>query len=219
MRIRSSTVVILEMILRRRRRRRSSQRGTHRALAVVERSRDGLFEPVAAVTSQSSSTRRSPTIFPAICARRSPLRACGVREFARIRSIVSSRIWRPASGESAEDEAFGKKIARRPTSIRGPPRRRRCGALCSRRNRRASASKIGRTTVMSLRCVPVTYGSLTTHISPYARPVLRRVAARTRKPHGNEPRCIGMCSACAIKRPTRSKSAHEWSSRSLMFGE
>src|SRR5262249_56016626 len=36
---------------------------------------------------------------------------------------------------------------------------------------------------------------------------------------GVEPRCTGMCAAWATSRPAPSKSAHEKSRRSLMFGE
>ena len=71
--------------------------------------------------------------------------------------------------------------------------------------------------VMSLRCVPPAKGSLTTTWSPGpSSPAYASIAARTDA--GIEPRCTGMCSACASSSPAAVNTAAEQSARSLMFG-
>src|SRR3954452_4174935 len=70
-------------------------------------------------------------------------------------------------------------------------------------------------TVMSGRCVPPRYGSLSTHDTPsrWSSPTTAATAA------GIAPRCTGMCSACMTISPRGSNSAVEQSRRSLMFAE
>ncbi len=70
---------------------------------------------------------------------------------------------------------------------------------------------------MSGRWVPPWYGSLSIHTSPGDMRGLRAMTVRIDSPI--EPRCTGMCGALAIRLPSRSNSAHEKSSRSLMFTE
>ena len=64
--------------------------------------------------------------------------------------------------------------------------------------------------------MPPWYGSLTAYTSPgRIVPARRLITSLTLVPI--EPRCTGMCGAFAIRLPSGSNSAHEKSSRSLMF--
>ena len=83
-------------------------------------------------------------------------------------------------------------------------------------------TKHGATTVMSLRCVPPANGSFTTNSSPgmtaplASLPATASITAATDA--GIEPRCTGMCSACASSSPPAVNTAAEQSARSLMLG-
>ena len=74
---------------------------------------------------------------------------------------------------------------------------------------------IGAIIVMSGRCEPPEYGSLTMKTSPGSGPCSITAATES----GSAPRWTGMWAAWAIMRPRASKRAEEQSRRSLMLEE
>ena len=105
--------------------------------------------------------------------------------------------------------------ARRAASSPARCHRRRRGARGWRPSRPARRRRsTGDTIVTSLRCVPPANGSLSTISSP----AQSRCAIAAATDAGIEPRCTGMCSACASSSPAAVNSAAEQSARSLMLG-
>src|SRR5262249_46996679 len=108
-----------------------------------------------------------------------------------------------------------------PDSLPGtrPPTSAWCAVLATKPIS-SRAAKTGAMIAMSFKWEPaLVYGSFATNMSPGRHERRGYTSARARGRSTIEERCIGMCAAWAITRPSASNTAQEASRRSLMLGE